>query len=78
MFAHFLLSLYAKNVQQIPHSVQQIMSSELQPVLSRAMPAFELFMTAWEKLGCNNKHIDPFVQVGLYWANRYYGRMDNT
>ena len=54
------------------------MSSESQPVLSRAVPAFELFMTAWEKLGCNNKRIDPFVQVGLYWANRYYGRMDNT
>ena len=78
MFTHFLSSLYANNVQQIPHNVQQIMSSESQPILSRAVPAFELFMSAWEKLGDDNKRIDPFIQVGLYWANRYYGRMDNT
>ena len=54
------------------------MSSESRPVLSRAVPAFELFMTAWENLRDSNKHMKPFILVGLYWANHYYGRMDNT
>ena len=54
------------------------MSSESQPVLSRAVPAFELFMTAWENLRNSNQRIKPFILVGLHWANSYYGQMDNT
>ena len=54
------------------------MSSESRPALSRAMPAFELFMTAWENLRDSNKRIKPFIRAGLYWADRYYGQMDNT
>jgi len=32
---------------QIPNLLQQIMSSETNPVLSGTIPAFEMFMTAW-------------------------------
>ena len=54
------------------------MSSESQPVLSRAVPMFELFMTGWERLCESNKRIAPFIEVGLKWAKLYYSQMDNT
>ncbi|KIK21669.1 hypothetical protein PISMIDRAFT_103770 [Pisolithus microcarpus 441] len=62
----------------IPHKVQQHMSSEKRATLNHAVPSFELFMTAWEKLHETNKHIAPFIDVSLKWAKQYYNRMDNT
>ncbi|KIM68336.1 hypothetical protein SCLCIDRAFT_105458 [Scleroderma citrinum Foug A] len=59
-------------------TMKRRMSSELQPILSRAMPTFELFMTGWEKLCELNKHIAPFIEVCLEWAKLYYSWMDNT
>ncbi|KIK12635.1 hypothetical protein PISMIDRAFT_120519, partial [Pisolithus microcarpus 441] len=57
---------------------QQRMSAEKRATLNRAVPSFELFMTAWEKLREMNKRIAPFIDVGLKWAKQYYNRMDNT
>ncbi|KIM74933.1 hypothetical protein PILCRDRAFT_35169, partial [Piloderma croceum F 1598] len=37
-------------VLEIPHQVQQVMSSDSNPVLAGTIPAFEKFMTAWERL----------------------------
>ncbi|KIK14506.1 hypothetical protein PISMIDRAFT_84486, partial [Pisolithus microcarpus 441] len=56
----------------------QRMSAEKRAMLNRAVPSFELFMTAWEKLRETNKCIAPFIDVGLKWAKQYYNRMDNT
>ena len=50
--------------------------SERTPVLSDVVPAFELFMTAWETLGEKNPRLAPFTQVGVEWAVKYYERMD--
>lgn len=58
--------------------VQQIMSGESMPILSGAIPAFEMFMTKWEKLGAEHPHLKPFIQPGLDWAYKYYKRMDRT
>ena len=58
--------------------VQQIMSGETMPILSGAIPAFEMFMTKWEKLGDVHPHLKPFIQPGLDWAYMYYDRMDHT
>lgn len=79
MSTRVILSLHANNDKslQIPYKVQQRMSSESQPVLGRAVPTFELFMTGWEKLGKSNKRIAPFIKVGLEWVELYYNRMDN-
>ncbi len=67
---------------QIPHEVQQIMSSERTPVLLGAIPAFEMFMTKWEKIAESDseqlRHVKPLVEPGLEWATRYYSRMDGT
>jgi hypothetical protein len=58
--------------------VQQAMSGERTPVLSGAIPCFELFMTAWEQLGAKNPDMEPFIAVGLARAVKYYEKMDKT
>jgi hypothetical protein len=54
------------------------MSREETPVLSGSMPAFEMFMTAWENLSETHPRLGPFIEIGLAWARKYYQRMDNT
>jgi hypothetical protein len=62
----------------MPHRVQQAMLSESTPTLSGAIPAFELFMTSWERLGEMHPRLKKWTDVGLPWAMKYYGRMDLT
>jgi hypothetical protein len=54
------------------------MSREETPVLAGSMPAFEMFMTAWENLSEKHPRLAPFIEIGLVWARKYYQRMDNT
>jgi hypothetical protein len=65
-------------VLNIPHMVQQSMSREQTPVLSGSIPAFEIFMSTWEKLAVKNPRLKPWIVIGLVWATKYYNRMDNT
>jgi hypothetical protein len=58
--------------------VQQVMSGESMPILSGAIPAFEMFMTQWEQIQDNQEDTREWVEVGLSWATTYYGRMDLT
>ena len=64
--------------RQVPHRCQQSMSSETTPVLSRAIPSFEMFMTEWERLGASFPELKPWIDIGLKWAKKYYVRMDDT
>jgi hypothetical protein len=54
------------------------MSKESTPVLSGAVPSFEMFMTSWEQLSSKNPRLKPLVQPGLDLAYKYYDRMDRT
>jgi len=54
------------------------MSGEGLPILAGTIPAFESFMTTWEKLARDHPHLDGFVKRGLDWAYKYYGWMDRT
>ncbi len=54
------------------------MSAESHPTLSGAIPAFEMFMTTWEKLVQENPRMKPLISRGLEWAYMYYARMDRT
>jgi hypothetical protein len=63
---------------QIPHRVQQIMSGEMAPILSGAIPAFELFMSKWEQLSTDFPRLKPLIAPGLEWATKYYAKMDRT
>ena len=58
--------------------VQQAMSKESTPVLCCAIPAFEMFMTRWEKILQDHPGLEKYIKPGLDWAYRYYGRMDRT
>ena len=54
------------------------MSSEAMRVLLGAVPAFEMFISHWEKLSRECPHLDKFIKHGLEWAYMYYERMDCT
>jgi hypothetical protein len=54
------------------------MSAHATPILSGAIPSFELFMTQWENLGEAHANLKPWTDIGLHWARKYYTRMDNT
>ena len=58
--------------------VQQSMSAESMPVLSGAVPSFEIFMTQWERLRAEFPALKFWVDIGLEWAKKYYVRMDDT
>lgn len=68
-------------VQQ-PHIVQTAMSSENTPILSGAIPAFELFMAAWKAMVADPdlepENVEKFIQPGLDLANKYYNRFGDT
>ena len=44
------------------------MSGEKTPILSGAIPAFETFMSSWEKLGKEHRRLKPLIKPGLDWA----------
>jgi hypothetical protein len=54
------------------------MSGETTPILSGAIPAFEIFMTKWEKIKKGAMCLKPLVEAGLEKAFKYYDRMDGT
>jgi hypothetical protein len=54
------------------------MSSESTPILCGAIPAFEMFMTAWENCAEGHPNLKKYIQPGLDWACMYYSRMDRT
>jgi hypothetical protein len=54
------------------------MSSDTNPVLAGSIPAFEIFMTSWERLAERHPRLKGWIDVGLGWANQYYSRMDLT
>jgi hypothetical protein len=63
---------------QAAHIVLQTMSSESTPVLCGAIASFELLMTTWEKLGATYSEVKHWTDIGLFWARKYYKRMDDT
>jgi hypothetical protein len=54
------------------------MSKERTPVLSGAIPSFEMFMTAWEQLGEIHPRLARWTDIGIEWATVYYKRMDES
>lgn len=65
-------------MKQVPHQVQQIMSNERLPILSGAIPSFEMFMSRWEKLVTEHRCLKHLIKPGLDLAYKYYNRMDRT
>jgi hypothetical protein len=55
-----------------------VMSGETTPILSGAIPAFELFMSKWEQIAELHPRLSRWIDVGMRWATHYYKRMDRT
>ena len=62
----------------VPHQVQHKLAGDKLPVLAYAMPAFELFMSNWEKLATKQPRLKPFINKGLHFAYIHYQKMDWT
>jgi hypothetical protein len=54
------------------------MSAEQTPILSGSIPAFEMFMMAWEQLGEKHPRLARWTDIGIEWAKKYYLKMDKT
>jgi hypothetical protein len=54
------------------------MSGERTPILCGTIPAFEVFMTRWEKAAKKFPNLKRYIKPGLEWAYMYYDRMDLT
>jgi hypothetical protein len=65
-------------VYEAAHGVLQIMSSELMPILYSAIASFKLLMTKWEQLGDKHPQLKHWINIGLFWAWKYYKWMDDT
>ena len=62
----------------MPHQVQHKLAGNMLPVLAYAIPAFELFMSNWEKLATKQPRLKPFIDEGLRFAYIHYQKMDQT
>ena len=54
------------------------MSAKWTLILSGTIPAFEMFMMAWEQLGEKHPQLVRWMVIGIEWANKYYLKMDKT
>jgi hypothetical protein len=48
------------------------------PILSGAIPIFEVLMATWEQLSEKHPHLVNWMKIRLEWAAKYYTKMDNT
>jgi hypothetical protein len=64
--------------RQVPHTFQQSMSSKATLDLSHTIICLEMLMTEWENLREQHKVLEPWTDIGLCWATKYYIKMDDT
>jgi hypothetical protein len=55
-----------------------VMSSEMTPILSGSIPAFEMFMASWEQLAEKHPRLSQWIDIGMAKATEYYAQMDHT
>ena len=63
---------------QVPHEIQQQMSSEMVPVLGNMIPTFHTYITAWCALKTQKPHLQPFIDEGLKWVTQYYEKLQRN
>jgi hypothetical protein len=58
------------------------MSSENTPILAVTIPAFELFLSAWEAIKTDNdlavENVGSIISPGLNIAKNYYRKLDDS
>ncbi|KAJ7483095.1 hypothetical protein B0H11DRAFT_1723367, partial [Mycena galericulata] len=65
-----------------PHTVQTIMSSQNTPILAATIPAFELFLSAWEAMkddeDLEEENVASIIRPGLNLAKSYYKKLGDS
>lgn len=54
------------------------MSAENVPMLGAVVPAFEQFISRWERVASMIPRCEAFVRPGLEYASECYGRLQNN
>ncbi|KAJ7622680.1 ribonuclease H-like domain-containing protein [Mycena rosella] len=69
-------------ILQQPHTIQTIMSSENTPILAGTVPAFELFISAWEAMKADpdpaQENVASIISPGLTIAKNYYKKLEES
>jgi len=65
-----------RNILEIPHAFQQILSFESTPTLGDAIPAYEAMANAWKKYQTANPLLAPIVEAGLEKLGGYRDRAE--
>jgi hypothetical protein len=55
-----------------------MLSGDKTPVLAGVIPAFEIFLSKWEKLAVAKPRLKPWIDEGLKWTTKYYRRLDSS
>ena len=53
-----------------------VISSEMTPILSGSILAFEMFMSSWEQLAEKHPRLSQWINIGMAKAMEYYAWMD--
>jgi hypothetical protein len=54
------------------------MSGESHPLLSGVIAAFRQLLSRWKYLKRERPELAPFIEEGLFWAEKYYNMTGNT
>jgi hypothetical protein len=54
------------------------MSGESHPLLSGVVAAFRQLLSQWKQLKEDSPELAPFIDEGLFWAEKYYNMTGNT
>ena len=58
-------------ILEVAHCAQQLVSSELTPTLSIALPAYEILLQSWRNLCVQLPHFSHFIQRGIAKIEEY-------
>lgn len=61
-------------MDQVPRTLQKIMSAEATPLLSGVLPAMERFVTRWEQMQDTYPAMSGIIEVGLEKIVEYYNK----
>ncbi|KAK0226755.1 hypothetical protein EDD85DRAFT_923413 [Armillaria nabsnona] len=67
-----------KEILSVPHSFQQLLSTEKMPCICNTIPAFEAMKTMWENKQLKFPHLADIITAGLDKLDDYRERADDV
>jgi hypothetical protein len=58
-------------ILRLPHSAQELLSSEHTPTTSHAIPVYETLIKSWEALKGSLPHLSGYIDVGIKKVHEY-------